>query len=126
MYMWHIIFIAAFPYIFGAATRPMEPLEGPLWGQRIAEALSSTEDLPSEIFKQRYPYEIAQTIDTDDSNELRPPNDKRALAMFARWGSINSIGKNRTPIRSKIFFDPEESISTQTRGRMLGQPLRWG
>ncbi|KAG5867200.1 hypothetical protein JTB14_003916 [Gonioctena quinquepunctata] len=56
---------------------------------------------------------------------LRPPGGKRALAMFARWGSINGIGKNRPPIRSNLY-DPNDSISAQTRGRMLGQPLRWG
>ncbi|KAJ8918953.1 hypothetical protein NQ315_016855 [Exocentrus adspersus] len=128
--MWYIIFITALPCVFGAATRPVKPLEGPLWNQRLTDSLASSEDitnLSSDLFKQLYQqYQDERNNGPEEEALPRPAGEKRALAMFARWGSINSIGKNRTPIRSQYFFDPQETISAQTRSRMLGQPLRWG
>ncbi|XP_050509168.1 uncharacterized protein LOC126886338 [Diabrotica virgifera virgifera] len=55
----------------------------------------------------------------------RPSSGKRALAMFARWGSINSIGKNRPPIRSNPY-DSDGDDTYNSNRRMQGQPLRWG
>ncbi|CAH1114128.1 unnamed protein product [Psylliodes chrysocephalus] len=128
--MWHIVFLAVFPCIISAGVKPLESLEdGSLWRERIADALLSDDDdfssENSQIFRHRYPYQIVENTEPDLSMYPRRPSGKRALAMFARWGSINGIGKNRPPIRASNLFDSDDQLSTNSR-RMQGQPLRWG
>ncbi|CAG9822598.1 unnamed protein product [Phaedon cochleariae] len=126
--MWQIILLAIFPHIIGLVVRPLDPIESPLWEEKLLEAMYPEEEVPSsnsDSLKHRYPYDDEEITGPDPDFLARPPSSKRALAMFARWGSINGIGKNRPPIRSHVF-DAEDAISAQTRGRMLGQPLRWG
>ncbi|CAG9858236.1 unnamed protein product [Phyllotreta striolata] len=124
---WCIFLLAVLPCIISAAIRPLETLdEGPLWRQKITDTLLSDDDPSSEdfqTFRRRYPYD---DLDTGPEFPIfpRPPSGKRALAMFARWGSINSIGKNRPPIRSNLL-NGDGQLSTNNR-RMQGQPLRWG
>lgn len=60
--------------------------------------------------------------DPDLNVILRPTGDKRALSMFNRFHALNNIGKNRPPIRSILY----ETDNPQNRGRLAGQPLRWG
>nr|XP_023011896.1 uncharacterized protein LOC111502133 [Leptinotarsa decemlineata] len=123
-----IIILATLHYIMGAAINPLEPLENFLWEDPLSEVVFPEENFASgnpDSFQHRYSNSNEENTDPDLEVMLRPPTGKRALAMFARWGSINGIGKNRPPIRSNLY-DPEDAINTQTRGRMLGQPLRWG
>uniref|UniRef100_A0A6P7GL61 Uncharacterized protein LOC114338123 n=1 Tax=Diabrotica virgifera virgifera TaxID=50390 RepID=A0A6P7GL61_DIAVI len=124
----HIIFLAVFPCIISAGIKPFEQLDGPLWREKIADALLPQDDFSSEntqIYRQRYPYEDIENTDPDFPIYPRPSSGKRALAMFARWGSINSIGKNRPPIRSNPY-DSDGDDTYNSNRRMQGQPLRWG
>ncbi|CAH1974209.1 unnamed protein product [Acanthoscelides obtectus] len=89
---------------------------------------SETEEEQENLDSAAYPAADPTTDDISSSaaaNILRRVAGKRALAMFARWGSVNSIGKNRPPIRSHLF-DEGDAAQVAARGRMLGQPLRWG
>nr|CAI5859860.1 unnamed protein product [Callosobruchus analis] len=151
--MWWLILLIALQPISGAAISQLEPLEGPLWEEDIAEELLRKEndinEDPDTLFRHRFHHsdhlknrdnssaDSAGDPTSDDdvsssaaANILRRAAGKRALAMFARWGSVNSIGKNRPPIRSHLFDEDlvggSEAAQVAARGRMLGQPLRWG
>nr|CAH7728109.1 unnamed protein product [Callosobruchus chinensis] len=158
--MWWLILLIALQPISGAAISQLEPLEGPLWEEDIAEELLRKQNDINEdrdtLFRHRFhqtdhlknkgrttgtednsPTDSAADPTSDDdvsssaaANILRRVAGKRALAMFARWGSVNSIGKNRPPIRSHLFDEAlvggSEAAQVAARGRMLGQPLRWG
>ncbi|XP_057669879.1 uncharacterized protein LOC130902082 [Diorhabda carinulata] len=119
----HIILLAVLPYLLCAGIKSLETIEVPLWIDKTADAFLQQFDASSEnteLYHHRNPYEEGKT-ESNYAIYPRPSVGKRALAMFARWGSINSIGKNRPPIRSNSY----ESDNTNNR-RMQGQPLRWG
>lgn len=43
-------------------------------------------------------------------SSLKSSSEKRALSMFARWGPVNTIGKDRNPIRSGYTPKTSDSI----------------
>ncbi|XP_060524243.1 uncharacterized protein LOC132700742 [Cylas formicarius] len=131
--MWRLTYLLVLvPMIWSVASRPMEPAE---W-LHILEHTQRVSDGGTDVFRafdEAHGRDLSNTEgmeqkeeEEEEANGFISSADKRALSMFARWGSVNSIGKERSPIRSGYSAGSMESISTQTRSRMLGQPLRWG
>ncbi|XP_063912596.1 uncharacterized protein LOC135129375 [Zophobas morio] len=117
--MWRII-MTSLLYVVMVESRPMDPLDGPLWPQDVS---ISTLDL----FPRRNPdvrlrsfHQNMYNPDTDfDLLVPQFPANKRAITMFSRWSPISSFGKGKTPTRSNM-------LPHQIKDRHPGQPLRWG
>ncbi|XP_050306167.1 uncharacterized protein LOC126743222 [Anthonomus grandis grandis] len=132
--MWiHQLLLITLVQVFYVSTRSVEPIDEPIWLNRLTNIIDDLEDQPKQETNRDSDdlpfYEISDEKDTTDDDEEQktyPASDKRALSMFARWGTLNAIGKERNPIRSGLSSKNLDSISTQTRSRILGQPLRWG
>ncbi|CAG9768905.1 unnamed protein product [Ceutorhynchus assimilis] len=136
--MWNQMLLLTMLQLLYVSSRSIEPIEGPLWLNRLNDILQ--ESKLTEEFKNLDGDDNDMPIYFNDSEEsdinikekrtylssLKSSSGKRALSMFARWGPLNTIGKDRKPIRSGYPPQSFDSISTQTRGRMPGQPLRWG
>ncbi|XP_066150634.1 uncharacterized protein [Euwallacea fornicatus] len=132
--MWNQILLITLLQVLYISTKSIKPIEGPLWLERIRSIGDSVGEAESTLKGRNNILRDYGNIDEDAGikekmtllSSLKSSSEKRALSMFARWGPINTIGKDRNPIRSGYPPKSFDSISTQTRSRMLGQPLRWG
>ncbi|KAF7288001.1 uncharacterized protein LOC143191921 [Rhynchophorus ferrugineus] len=130
--MWNLVFLIAIVQLYHVTSKPIGPTEPPLWFYPLSELIWQAR-ADDELTKSKNSDQFFKNLLANgDSSELLPSlkssssSEKRALSMFARWGPVNSIGKERNPIRSEYRTKALENISTQTRGRIMGQPLRWG
>ncbi|KAL1509480.1 hypothetical protein ABEB36_004205 [Hypothenemus hampei] len=127
--MWNqIVFFTLLQFLL-ISSRSLEPLEGPLWLDRFNDVFRKSSLTDDAKFDDNTPYydNLRESdISFKEKRTFLSSSEKRALSMFARWGPINSFGKDRNPIRSGYPSKSFDSISAQTRSRMLGQPLRWG
>ncbi|XP_030749247.1 uncharacterized protein LOC115877226 [Sitophilus oryzae] len=122
--MWNLVFLIAVVQLCHVTTKSIEPTEPPLWFYPLSDLLRQAQAEEKSGNSDDSEDYIKNILDNGDSEALL--TEKRALSMFARWGPVNSLGKDRNPIRSEYRTKSLENISTQTRGRIMGQPLRWG